>query len=96
METMIKKMVEAEKRWTKYVTKGLLGFTDRTIDVYLEDCANDICKNLKIPTLYPHPDVNPLRSILDKKIKGDKFESRTNFFEANPTEYSKGSIEVDY
>lgn len=96
MIVMIKTMVDAEKRWTKYVTKGLLGFTDRSIDIFVEAKGNSVCSNLKLDNLYKTETINPLQDILNKNLRGGKYESRTNFFEANATEYSKASIKVDY
>ena len=93
---MIKTAAEAEKRWTKYASNGLLGFTDKSISVFVENRANRVCSNLKLPKLYPHVENDPLGKLLKDRLKGGDYESRSNFFEVNPTEYSKGQIEDDY
>lgn len=92
---LIKKMTEAEKRWTKYATKGLLGFTDSSIDVFVEGRANSVCTNLGLPLIYPNNDNNPLEKLLKKSLRGGEMESRSNFFEVNSVEYTKGSLQVN-
>lgn len=89
---LIVKMCEAEKRWTKYATKDLLGFTDRSIDIFIQGKANSVCKNLGFELIYPVETDNPLQKLLNKSLKGGEVESRTNFFEANSVEYTKGSF----
>lgn len=86
---MITEMTNAEKRWTKYVSKGLLGFSERAIDVFVESKANSICKNLKLPLLYKEEVNNPLQAILQKHLKDGKLASRENYFENNVTQYNK-------
>ena len=93
---MIMEMVTAEKRWTKYVSKGLMGFSDRAIDVLVEQQANSVCKNLGLPTIYPKDTENPLKKLLVNNLKGGVMESRSNFFENNVAEYSKGALEIDF
>lgn len=92
---LIMKMCVAEKRWTKYATKGLLGFTDRTIDIFIESKANSVCRNLGFDLMYPENNDNPLGKLLNKSLRGGEIESRTNFFEANSVEYTKGSFKQD-
>lgn len=94
---MVAEFTEAEIRWVKYASHGLLGFTDASIEVFVKNRANIVLNNLRMPKLY---DVdaknNPLEKLLMKNIKGGEMESRTNFFEANATEYSKGTVISDY
>lgn len=92
---LIKKMTEAEKRWTKYATKGLLGFTDASIDIFVEGRANSVCSNLGLPLIYPKNDNNPLEKLLKKSLRGGEMESRSNFFEVNSVEYTKGALQVN-
>ena len=91
----IKKMTDAEKRWTKYATKGLLGFTDASINVFVEGRANSVCNNLGLPLIYPKSENNPLEKLLKKSLRGGEMESRSNFFEVNSVEYTKGSLQVN-
>lgn len=93
---MIIDMAIAEKRWTKYVTQGLLGFSDRAIDIFIEDQANNICSNLRLPLIFEKHKDNPLRKILNKTLKGGGTDSREAFFESNVASYSKGSVETDF
>ena len=88
-------MTEAEIRWTTYVSKGLIGFSDEAIKVFIEGQANSVCKNLMIEPIYEEVKINPLRTLLLKHLKGGELESRTNFFEKRPIEYSNGSIIMD-
>lgn len=85
---MIIRMTDAEKRWTKYASKGLLGFSDRSIDIFIESRANSVCKNLGLELIYKEEKVNPLGELLRRNLRGET-DSRQNFFEANVTEYSK-------
>ena len=93
---MILDMVTAEKRWTKYVTQGLLGFSDRAIDIFIEDQANNICSNLRLPLIFEKHKDDPLKKILNKTLKGGGTDSREAFFESNVASYSKGSVETDF
>ena len=96
LRVMITNMVEAEKVWTKFVTQNLMGFSDRTIDIFVEEQANSVCTNLGLMPLYEKHKENPLKKILVKNLKGGENESRSAFFEVNSTEYSKGAVEVDF
>lgn len=94
---LIKYVAEAEKQWLTYVTDSLLGYTEHSIDIFVNNKANLICKALNIPTIYEvNTDLDPINKILIKSLKGGELESRTNFFEANATEYSKTELKLDY
>jgi len=93
---IINKMVIAEKRWTKYALKDISGSSDTAIDFLVEEQANSVCSNLKLPLLFKKHKVSPLNDLLDKNLKGSMITSRTNFFTGNVTEYSKNSVEVDF
>ena len=94
---MVKIMCEAEKRWTNYMTKGILGFSEQTIKAFIEGQANSVCKNLGIPLLYDHVPMvqNPLKKLMLDHLKGGEVETKTLFFEGNPVDYAKGSIDMD-
>ena len=94
---LIKDMADAEKRWTKYVALGMLGFSEENINIFVENRANSVCRNLGLPKIYDtknKPD--SLNKILQTALKGGDYESRTNIFDVNATEYSKGTIIDDY
>ena len=96
LRVMISDMCEAEKTWTKFATTNLMGFSDRTIDIFVEEQANSVCINLGLMPIYEKHKENPLKKILVKNLKGGESESRSSFFEVNSAEYSKGSVEVDF
>lgn len=94
---LIRYMSNVEINWLKYVTKGLLGYSDQAIEVFVKHKANNICKNLLLPLAYEEQSsTNPIETIIQQRFKGNAVESRTNFFEANATEYQKNSIIQDY
>ena len=93
---MVKVMTEAEIEWTLYATKGLHGFTEKSVRIFVESQANSVCKNLGIPTIYDKVKNNPLKRLLTSHLKGGDKESRSGFFERNVVEYSKDIIEVDF
>lgn len=93
---LITNMVYAEKRWTNYVSKGILGFSRKVVDIFVENKADSVCKNLRLPTIYNRTEHDLLGKLLSERLRGGTYESRSNFFEVNATEYSKGSIVDDY
>ena len=88
-------MVNAEIRWLTYLTTGLMGFSDMSIKIFVEDKANNICKNLGLTQMYEQNKTNPIEKLLTDNLKGGVVESRSNFFEGNVVEYSKGSLIMD-
>lgn len=97
LRDMVLDMVVAEKKWTKFVTQNLMGFSDRTIDIFVEEQANSVCSNLGIPLPFEKEKENPLKKILTKNLKGgENTESRESFFEVNVASYSKGTVDVDF
>ena len=94
---VIKNMTEAEKRWTKYVSKGLEGFSEATIDIFIEGKANSVCKNLLLEPLYAKQEYDPLNKLLVSHLKGGNgnLKSKTNFFERNVADYGNDVIEYD-
>jgi len=94
---VIGKMVEAEKAWTRYASKGLEGFSDATIDIFIEGRANSVCKNLRLEPMFDKHEYDPLNRLLTSHLKGgeDANKSRSNFFEANVADYGNDPIEYD-
>jgi hypothetical protein len=64
---LIKFMTNEEKIWTKHISKDLMGFSETTVDMYIEYCANLICKNLKLDLIYPETDGGPLYKLYNIK-----------------------------
>jgi len=92
---LIKRMTEVEIKWTKTLTKGMLGFSDKAIESYIQSKANEVCTNLMLPELYKIDIVSPLKSLEEKwsLIKGA--DTRTAFFENKVADYAKGDLDFD-
>ncbi|RXJ91658.1 ribonucleotide-diphosphate reductase subunit beta [Arcobacter sp. CECT 8983] len=88
---MFKKAVELESSWGAYITQGqILGFTDAIITQYIQYLADRRLEAVGYAPEYnvkhPIPWVDGYASFNDQ---------RTNFFEGNVVNYSKGSIDFD-
>lgn len=99
---MILHMTNEEKIWTKHISKDLLGFTDNSIDLYIEYQANSVCNNIGIDPLFEETDGGPIsnlvkeNSMLTKSSGSTIIATKTNFFENAVGDYSKNSIDDDY
>ena len=88
---MFRKAVDLEASWGAYITQGqILGFTDGIIRQYIEYLADRRLEAVGYQPMYnvkhPIPWVDGYASFNDQ---------RTNFFEGNVVNYSKGSIDFD-
>ena len=88
---MFRKAVDLEASWGAYITQGqILGFTDKIIRQYIEYLADRRLEAVGYKPEYnvkhPIPWVDGYASFNDQ---------RTNFFEGNVVNYSKGSIDFD-
>ncbi len=88
---MFREAVELESNWGKYITNGqILGLTDNIIEQYIQYLADDRLKAVGMEKIYnvAHPIkwVDNFSSFNDQK---------TNFFEGNVANYSKGSLDLD-
>lgn len=88
VRSMFRKAVELESNWGTYITQGkILGFTDAIILQYIQYLADMRLKAVGYEPEYgvkhPIPWVDGYASFNDQ---------RTNFFEGNVINYSKGSI----
>ncbi|RXJ58050.1 ribonucleotide-diphosphate reductase subunit beta [Candidatus Marinarcus aquaticus] len=88
---MMRKAVDLEASWGAYITQGqILGFTDAIIRQYIEYLADRRLEAVGYEPIYgvkhPIPWVDGYASFNDQ---------RTNFFEGNVVNYSKGSIDFD-
>ncbi len=88
---MFRKAVELESSWGSYITQGqILGFTDGIIKQYIQYLADKRLEAVGYKPEYgvkhPIPWVDGYASFNDQ---------RTNFFEGNVVNYSKGSIDFD-
>jgi len=93
---MIANMCDEEKIWTKKLTKELLGFTPTLVDMFIENMANEVCANLKLPLLYTKTDGGQLQRLYSTNSMLSSSKNRTNFFEQAVGDYSIGGLDTDY
>ncbi len=91
VRVMFRKAVDLEASWGDYITQGqILGFTKNIIRQYIEYLADKRLEAVGYSPEYgvkhPIPWVDGYSSFNDQ---------RTNFFEGNVVNYSKGSIDFD-
>ena len=91
IRNMFRQAVELESEWGIYITQGkILGFTDTIITQYIQFLADQRLKAIgykpEFNVSHPIPWVDGFASFNDQ---------RTNFFEGNVVNYSKGSIDFD-
>ena len=88
---MFRRAVELEASWGAYITQGqILGFTDGIILQYIQYLAD---KRLEAVGYKPEYNVSHPIPWVDGYASFN--EQRTNFFEGNVANYSKGSISFD-
>ena len=88
---MFRRAVELEASWGAYITQGqILGFTDGIILQYIQYLAD---KRLEAVGYKPEYNVSHPIPWVDGYASFN--EQRTNFFEGNVVNYSKGSISFD-
>ena len=88
---MVRDAVEIESEWGAYITQGqILGFTDAIIKQYIQYLGDQrlmaVGYEAEYGVKHPIPWVDGYSSFNDQ---------RTNFFEGNVVNYSKGSIDFD-
>ena len=89
---MFEKAVDLEISWGQYITGGqILGLTDEIIDTYIKYLANQRLEAVGLKKLYPDA-THPIKWV-DSFSKFN--DQKTNFFEGNVTNYSKGSLNFD-
>ena len=88
---MFKQAVDLESSWGDYITKGqILGFTKDIIRQYIEYLADR-----RLEAVGYAPEYNVTNPIPWVDGYSSFNEQRTNFFEGNVVNYSKGSINFD-
>jgi ribonucleoside-diphosphate reductase beta chain len=88
---MFRKAVDLEIKWGQYITSGqVLGLTDKLIEGYIKHLADDRLKAVGMKPLYNAS--NHLKWLDDFAKFNDQ---KTNFFEGNVTNYTKGNIKFD-
>ena len=88
---MFKEAVKLESEWGKYITQGqILGLTDEIVEQYIQYLADDRLRSVGFEKIYNV--TNPIKWVDDFAKFNDQ---KTNFFEGNVTNYSKGSLTFD-
>jgi len=88
---MFRDAVKLESDWGKYITQGqILGLTDDIIEQYIQYLADERLNAVGLKKLYNVE--HPIKWVDDFAKFNDQ---KTNFFEGNVTNYSKGSLDFD-
>ncbi len=88
---MFKKAGDLEIEWGKYITQNqIMGFTDDIIEEYIHYLIDDRLRAVGFEKLYDAK--HPIKWVDDFSKFNDQ---KTNFFEGNVTNYSKGSLSFD-
>jgi len=95
LEIEIKEMFvtagELEIEWGKYITQNkIMGFTDDIIEQYIHYLVDERLKAVGYEKIYNV--ANPIKWVDDFSKFNDQ---KTNFFEGNVSNYSKGSLSFD-
>ena len=91
VRVMFRKAVELESSWGSYITQGqILGFTDGIIKQYIQYLADK-----RLDAVGYKPEYNVKHPIPWVDGYASFNDQRTNFFEGNVVNYSKGSIDFD-
>ena len=91
VRVMFRKAVELESEWGAYITQGqILGFTDGIITQYIQYLADK-----RLDAVGYKPEYNVKHPIPWVDGYASFNDQRTNFFEGNVVNYSKGSISFD-
>ena len=88
---MFEAAVALESAWGKYITNGqILGLTDEIIEQYIKYLADKRLHAVGLKKLYNVE--HPIKWVDNFSQFNDQ---KTNFFEGNVTNYSKGSLDLD-
>ncbi len=88
---MFRDAVELEITWGKHITAGnILGLTDSIIEDYIQYLADRRLKAVGLEKIYNKE--HPIKWVDNFSNFNDQ---KTNFFEGNVTNYSKGSLDFD-
>jgi len=88
---MFEKAVDLEVSWGKYITEGnILGLTDSIIEDYIQYLADKRLHAVGLKKIYNKE--HPIKWVDNFSSFNDQ---KTNFFEGNVTNYSKGSLDLD-
>ncbi len=93
---MIRDAVELEVAWGQYVTQNnILGMTQPVIADYVRSLGNERLKALGLEPLFETDGIGAFLKKLEDRY-GQHNETRSNFFESKPRNYSKGTLDLDF
>ena len=88
---MFRDAVKLECEWGAYITQGqILGLTDEIIEQYIQHLADKRLHAVGMKKIYNVE--HPIKWVDNFSQFNDQ---KTNFFEGNVTNYSKGSLDLD-
>jgi ribonucleoside-diphosphate reductase beta chain len=88
---MFRDAVKLESEWGAYITQGqILGLTDEIIEQYIQYLADQRLHAVGLEKIYNVE--HPIKWVENFSKFNDQ---KTNFFEGNVTNYSKGSLDLD-
>jgi ribonucleoside-diphosphate reductase beta chain len=88
---MFRDAVRLESEWGKYITQGqILGLTDDIIEQYIQYLADERLTAVGLNPIYNVQ--HPIKWVDNFSKFNDQ---KTNFFEGNVANYSKGSLDMD-
>lgn len=95
---MFKKAAELEIAWGKYITEGgILGLSPALIEEFVKHLTNKRLQELELPLLYegvsPRDEDCPIHWFYNFSSFNNQ---KTNFFEGNVLNYSKGSLDMNF
>jgi len=96
IRNLVKHMVNEEKIWTKEISKPLMGFSDKAIDMFIEYQGNSVLTNLGLEPEFEITDGGPLLEFVRLNSMLSKDRKKTNFFEISVGDYARNTIDEDY
>jgi len=98
VRNMLISAVEMEISWGKYITQnGIFGLSPEIIEKFIKFLGNQRAFDLGIDLLYSEVGFKENENPLPWFNSFSQFNNqKTNFFEGNVTNYSKGSVEMDF
>ena len=92
---ILREAAELEMSWATYITNDqILGLSSKIMSDRIKFLANEISEGTGLGKLYPEVDKDPMPWVNDFTT-GEGIEVKGNFFEANVSEYSVGTLSLD-
>ena len=93
---MIADAVELEVSWGEYVTQdNILGMTQPVITDYVQSLGNERLRALGFEPMFETTGNGSFLKKLEERY-GQHNDTRSNFFESKPRNYSMGSLDLDF